>query len=338
MNQEHLAHALTLVGNPAVSIYAPTHTSAPENQADRIVVKNLVVSAQEQISDLGPARDYTDLSENLEKAFQAVDWNSSSAGICLLVSADGHWKFDLDHAPVARVNVSSSFDIADLAKAASQSREYNLLVLSESPTRLFSGNGSVLQEITAGFPIVHTGLGGEQGKPTGFGKQTSVILNEEHRKFFREIAAALTKFKADEANQAPLVITGVDRYLAFWADVAPEHQPAVVVLGSYDFKSEAELSSKVWPTVSDYFDQQNLLVLESLDKARSAKSYAGGHSEVMEKAREGRIQLLVVADEEIPNPETEAIIRESLDKGTEVRFVPGSSLADYAPIAAALRF
>lgn len=336
MKKTDLIKALNLTAPVAVSIYAPTHKTAPENQGDRIVVKNLVTEALDQIALLGPKRDYEDLIQNLNSAFDSVDWNKSTEGLGLWASASGFWTYKLSHAPAESLTISESFAIAELAKTVNKSWEYYLLVLSESPTRLFRGDRESLEEIRGDFPFEHTGRGGSAGLPTAFGQQTSVIVDEVHRQFFRKISDALTAQQAKEA--LPLIATGVDRFLAFWSEVAPEHFPAASIAGSYDFMSEAELANKTWPTIQEYFRGQNQSVVERLDVARGNNTYAGGFAEVLEVAQAGRVAALVVSDEETANPQTEIAIRLTLGSGGEVFFVPTELLENYAPIAADLRF
>lgn len=331
-----LKQALNLSAPVAVSIYAPTHKMAPENQGDRIVVKNLVTIALEEIEKLGPKRDYVALIDNVNAAFDSVDWNHTSDGLALLVSDQGFWKYNLSHQPAEQVTVSDSFSIAELAKTVNKSWEYYLLVLSESPTRLFQGDRESLIELKGDFPIEHTGRGGASGVPTGFGQQTSVILDEVHRQFFRKISDGLTKVQAE--NELPLIATGVERFMAFWSEVAPEHTPVTGIEGSYDFMSEAELSNKVWPQVEQYFRAQNKQIVENLNTARGNNTYAGGFDEVLEVGAAGRIGVLVISDEETANPKTEQAIRLTMTGGGEVYFVPADQLKDYASVAADMRF
>jgi hypothetical protein len=336
MKTTDLIAALNLSAPIAVSIYAPTHKMAPENQGDRIVVKNLLTTALDQIEKLGPKRDYEALINNLNAAFDSVDWNHSTDGLGLLVSDQGYWKYHLSHSPNEQVTVSDTFAVAELAKTVNKSWEYYLLVLSESPTRLFQGDREALIELKGDFPMEHTGRGGSAGMPTAFGQQTSVIVDEVHRQFFRKISDGLTKVQAE--NKLPLIATGVERFLAFWTEVAPEHNPATSIEGSYDFMSEAELSNKVWPQVENYFRAQNKLIVENLNIARGNNTYAGGFDEVLEMAAEGRVRVLVVSDDETANPKTEQAIRSTMDAGGEVYFVPAQDLDGYSSIAADLRF
>ena len=69
---------------------------------------------------------------------------------------------------------------------------YWVLALSEKPTRLYEATRDDLIEIQdGGFPITHEGPGGEQPLLGGFGIKKSAYRDEYHRKFFRQIDAAL---------------------------------------------------------------------------------------------------------------------------------------------------
>ncbi|HEY7854453.1 MAG TPA: hypothetical protein VIB80_04980 [Aquiluna sp.] len=336
MKKSDLDKALALMGELAVSIYAPTHKSSPENQADPILLKNLVSKAQEQVLKLGDKRQMGPVLENLEAAFNSINFEHTSDGIALLVSENGFHTFNLSHSPNEQVSVGKEFSVAELAKTLSKSWEYHLLVLSESPTRLFRGDRDSLQEIKGSFPIEHTGRGGAQGLPTDFGQRTSVVEDEEHRKFFRTVADALTHVQADE--KLPLVVTGVTRFQAFWADVAPSQAADLIIEGSYDFMSEAELIEKFWSDIQEHFRAENKKVIADLDSAKSQKRYAGGIAEVLEMATAGRIDTLVVSDDETANEEIEKAVRAVLESAGDVFFVPAEELEHLAPIAARLRF
>lgn len=336
MNQADLTRVLKTDAQTAVTIYAPTHKRAPENQADPILLRNLVAQAQERILELGDKREMGPVLDNLEAAFDSVNFAHSSDGLALLVSEHGFDTFRLSHSPQEQLRVGSRFSISELTKTVSKSWEYHLMVLSESPTRLFRGDRESLSEILGDFPIEHTGRGGAQGLPTGFGQRTSVVEDEEHRKFFRQVSEALTKTQAGE--QLPLVVTGVNRFQAFWAEVAPSQAADLVIEGSYDFMSEAELLAKCWPEIQDHFRAQNIRVVADLDSAKSQKRYAGGFAEVAEMATAGRIDTLVVSDDETVNPQVEKTVRLVLESAGEVVFVPAEELVNFAPIAARLRF
>jgi len=336
MNIDDLSKLLTVNAQTAISIYAATNKAFPENQNDRIVVKNKVLMALKEIHDSGPKRDFNEVIENLNSAFDSIDWNNSTEGIALFVSEEGFWKYNLSHSPHEQIIVSDKFMIAEIVKTLNNLWEYYLLVLSESPTKLFIGSRQVLTEVKGEFPLFHTGRGGSSAIPTAFGKQTAVILDEEHRKFFRKVSEELTRVK--KGDSLPVIVTGVDRFLSFWSEVAPDHSIAPQIRGSYDSISDSELINLIWPEVQKLFNKKNSESLERLEIARGNNTYAGGFEEVIEVAQLGRVATLVVSNEVITNPLTEIAIRFTLKGGGGVIFIPAAELTNFAEISADLRF
>ena len=336
MNSIDLGNLLSLNAQTAISIYAPTNKKYPDNQNDRIVVKNKVVEALAEIQKSGPKREFEKVIENLNAAFDSVDWNLSSEGIAIFVSEEGFWKYALNHSPDEQIVIADKFMIVEIVKTMSKSWKYYLLVLSESPTKLFKGDRQDLTEIKGEFPLFHTGRGGSAAIPTGFGKQTAVILDEEHRKFFRKVSEELTKVKSGDL--LPVIVTGVDRFLSFWNEIAPVQLSAAQIRGSYDFMSDPELVNLVWPEVQKVFQARNIEVIKRLEIAVGNNTYAGGFDEVIEMAKLGRVAELVVADEVTANPLTETAVRLTLQSGGEVSFVPAVELTKFAEISADLRY
>lgn len=336
MHRADISRALNTHSDLTVTIYSPMHRTAPLNQIDRIAVSNLVSQAKLELEALGGNQGIENVMKNLEAAYDAIDWDNALEGLAMLVSEKGFDNYPLHHAPTPHVLVAQEFAVGELVRETSQGHDYYLLVLSESPTRLLQGHRDELTELGGGFPMEHTGRGGNEGMPTGFGQQTSVIVDEVHRQFFRQIAEALSGFQA--AQRLPLAITGVERYLAFWAEVAPEHEPAVIIPGSYDFMTPAELSDMVWPHLEKYFNNQSKEAIARLDFAKSNNTYAGGFDEVNEMAEAGRIAHLVVSEEEVDNPQAESAVRATLQNSGEVSFLSAQEVAPFAPIAAELRF
>jgi hypothetical protein len=336
MEMNNLGELLSLTAQTAVSIYAPTNKTYPDNQNDRIVVKNKVVKALTEIQKSGPKRDFDKVIENLNTAFESVDWNLSSEGIALFVTEERFWVFRLNHSPHEQIIISDKFMIAEVVKTLNESWRYYLLVLSESPTKLFKGAREKLVEIQGEFPLSHSGRGGSAAIPTAFGKQTAVILDEEHRKFFRKVSEELAIVELGDS--LPLIVTGVDRFLSFWAEVAPDQQASVQIRGSYDFMSESELVNLIWPEVQKLFQAKNKEVAKRLEIAMGNNTYAGGFDEVIEMARHGRVADLVISDEEITNPLTETAIRFTLESRGNVTFIPAAELSAFAVISADLRF
>lgn len=319
----------------AVSIYAPTHLNFPDNKADAILVRNLLRKAEAEILEKMEKRSAQPIVENLASAFGSVNFDRTTEGLAILASERGFFVFHLNHRPIEQCTVASQFSIAELVRSSSLARQYHLLVLSESPTRLFRGDGKNLREIKGEFPIEHTGRGGSQGLPTDFGQQTSVIEDEEHRKFFRKVAEALSGVQSEE--ELPLIVTGVTRFQSFWSEVSKQ-KPALTIEGSYDFMTESELVTKLFSEIEGFFKAEDNKIVDELVLARNKKLYAGGVSETLEVAQAGRIETLVVSETETANRVVEETVRLTVKGGGRVFFLPSAELAGFSEVASSLRF
>ncbi len=338
VKESRLRNASSEFPSLAVSIYAPTHKKPPEKKQDRIVVKNLVREAEETIAKHGSEKLEEDLLRNLQEAFQSIDWEHTQEGICLLVSEAGYKVLDLHHSPVAQVTVGSEYSITELARTRDDAQEYYLLVLSEKPTRLFEGKREKIREIKVKekFPYFHTGFGGSAGLPREWGEPTNMIVDENHRQFFRDISNFLSEIR--HQDQKPLFITGVEKWLAFWQEVAPENPPVDSFEGNYDFMSTTELSKTIWPKILSSIEEKNRAKLSLLKQAVSNKMYSQGFEDLYSAAKDGRIDMLFVATEYVSEPAVEKVVRHALDTAAELVFLDEETMGDFSPMAARLRY
>src|SRR5215831_17161381 len=197
---------------PSLSLLAPTHRTHPENRKDRIVVKNLVAEG------LG----------RLQGEFKKRELE----GLALFASRHLATAVQLPFRPRARVVIDETFATRDLVYSLNRSPRYRVLVLTEKPTRLFDATTNLLTEFaTKPFPMVHTGPGGASRLPGGQGINRSAVRNESHRQFFHKVDDALAAIQKED--HLPVVVVGVDRYLAFYQEVTTDPDAIVgVVAGS----------------------------------------------------------------------------------------------------------
>ena len=72
------------------------------------------------------------------------------------------------------------------------------------------------------------------------------MRDESHRQFFRKVDEALAAIQKDD--HLPVIVVGVDRFLAFYQEVTKDPDAIVgVVAGSYDNPNTTALGKLVWP-------------------------------------------------------------------------------------------
>jgi hypothetical protein len=361
MNRQDLLKLQAITGYPALTITLPTHRTAPDNQQDPIRVRNLVNAATERLLGEFSRREIEPLLNNLQAVVNDINYRHTLDGLVIFANAEMAEKHYLPFTLDERVVVGDTFLTRDLVFALNRTPRYWVLVLSEQPTRLFEGTRDTLVEVQGGgFPLEHEGPGGASALPGGFGVNVSAIRDERHRQFFRAVDEALAARLA--ADPLPIVLVGVDRWLAFFEEVTA-HKEAILatVHGSHDKSSPAELAALVWPPAEAALAAARQKYMDELGAAVGQQRVAATVGEVWRKANEGRGRLLLVeedfhfpgrldesgvhllatgdgAAEATIDDAVDQIIETVLSKGGRVVFTPNDQLADFQRIALILRF
>ncbi len=361
MNRHDVHLVQQIVGYPCVSITLPTHRIAPENRQDPVRVKNLVREAANRLTEEFPKREIEPLLLRLEKLADSIDYNVLLDGLVLYANQDFSQSFMLPFSIPERVIVDDTFLTRDLVHALNHSIRYWVLSLSEKPTRLYEGVGNHLVEIQSeGFPMEHVMPGGSKSLPGGKGINKSAYRDEYHRKFFRQVDAALKTFM--DADRLPLIVVGVDRYHAFFNEVT-RYSDLIFgqITGNHDKTSAFELSKLVWPLVETWLAEQQQQALGELGKAVSDRKVATEISDVWRKAVGGLGHHLLVEEnfeyparldeesqnltpaEDVTAPDViddavDEIIEFVISMGGKVTFLKDGQLEDHQRMALILRY
>ena len=361
MNRHDVYLLQQIRGYPCITITLPTHRTSPENKQDPVRLRNLVKQTADRLLGEFSKREIDPLLARLERLAESVDYRNALDGLVLFVNRDFSRALHIPFYVKERVVVDETFFTRDLVFALNRTLRYWTLALSEKPTRLYEGIREELTEIQEeGFPMTHTGPGGEQALPGGVGVRKGAYRDEYHRQFFRKIDAALKPFMADDP--LPLVVVGVDRFLAFFNEVT-DHKKAILttLTGSHDKTPAHELGKLVWPLVKANLDSKRQQVLAELDKAISERKFASAVEEVWRMANQGRGKTLLVEEdfhfparldetgrhltpaEDVTAPDViddavDEIIETVLSKQGEVVFVDNGQLEVHRRIALILRY
>jgi hypothetical protein len=346
---------------PSVSILTPTHRTSPDNKQDPIRVKNLVSEAKNRLLGEFSAREMEPVFTRLDGLVDGIDYEHLLDGLALYVNTDLAQAFTLPFTVTERVVVDPTFATRDLVFTLNRTPRYDALALSESDTRLFEGFGASIEEIRGGgWPLRHGGPGGASNLPGGPGVNPSAVRDQAHRDFFRSVDEKFDAFQGEE--KLPLVVAGVDRYLAFFREVSRRPDDiAGTVEGNYDSASEHEMAQRVWPVMQHYLAQRRAWALERLNAAVGAQRTSSTIGEVWRMAKEGRGDTLLVEqdfhypatvdetglilspaeDATVPGVIDDAVdevIEDVMAKGGSVVFVDNGALEQHQRIALILRY
>ena len=345
---------------PSISLLAPTHRSAPANKRDRIVVKNLAAKGLTRLHGEFKKREVASLVQNLNKLIDKVDWAHTLEGLALFAGKDSATAIYLPFKVKARIVIDATFATRDLVFTLNRAPRYRVLVLTEKPARLFEATTNVLTEVTdKPFPMVHVGPGGASKLPGGQGINRSAVRDESHRQFFTKVDGALAAIQKEDP--LPVVVVGVDRYLAFYQEVTKSPDAIVgLVAGSHDDPKPSALGKLVWPVFKAGATLRRTRALVRLNEAVSLNRHASGIDQVWRAAHDNRCQtLLVETDFEYPadlapdgdrllpytgrgaaalDDAVDELIEKVIARGGEVFFYEPGSLDLHQRIAAVLRY
>ncbi|MEO8665617.1 MAG: hypothetical protein ABI462_08965 [Ignavibacteria bacterium] len=359
MNKDILNKLQSVNEYPCVSILMPTHRSFPENQQDKIRLKNLVKDASKRLLEEFKKDEVSSIIKNLEGVIDEVDFNNSLDGLSVFINKE-HKETILTPFPLKeRILIDKFFSTKDIIFGINRTQPYWILSVSDKQAKLFKGVRDDLQEIkNDNFPLLNTyyplkSQGNEEGE--------EIIPNVEREKMYlRHIDKTLGDINAE--YEYPVVLLAVPQKAAIFKEVTTQTKLLPnVITGNYEHLSGTELSKIVWPEVKKSLSDIRQHVLDELEDAIGKNKYATGIDEVWKAANEGRgykvlVELgfqypaqldetglqLVPADvktgEEIMDDAVDVILDKVIQTGGKVVFFKNNELTDFNKIAMILRY
>lgn len=214
---------------PAVTIYAPMHTTAspPHISENQIRLKNLIHRASEELGKHGDQKQLSDqLQEMLDTTHDDLNfWESQTPGL-LICARPG--MIEMFHLPIDTdeyVAVDEAFHLAPVLAIMNEEQPYYVLTVAQHGPKLFRGDMYGLKETDVQLPeSVYAGLNIDeenqqsenQGSATGPSTNTGWFngrggardpREEDRARFFRMIDNIIYN-SADRS--LPLILAGID--------------------------------------------------------------------------------------------------------------------------------
>lgn len=363
LNERDLASLRAPREFPAVSLIMPTHRTFPDNKQDPVLLRNLLEEATTRLHSANlPHGMAAEVTSALEAVAASADHSHAAEALVLFAAPGGEQHaFTVPYVhPQPRVAIGQSFATRDLVAAQEHVWNYWVLVLSEQPTRLWSGAGEQLTEsLNAGFPMMYADSLPDERGPVPRARRAERIRNDRREQFFRHTFGALATAAASDGH--PLVVTGVPRYLSYFEQLAPAAVKGQFIgsaEGSFGDATGPELAAIVAPVLIGERERWQHAAIDQLETAKSERLFTSGLTQVWDLAAAGQIRELL-AEEGYLAPARESdghllppgdpsgdqvddavdtIMDAVLDGGGEVIFVPDGALEPSHRIAASLRY
>ena len=311
INAADLAELGTISGR-AVSIYMPTARAGAEVRENPIRAKALIKEAEAGLKANGATEEeVTEILAPLVALLEDTEyWQFLADGLAMF-AAKGFWKayrLTIDFPEVA--HVSDRFAVLPVVSAAVHHDDFLLLALSQNKVRLFEATFATARELDLGtIPASIDDVSGETTPPPhqqqhfgaggggmvhshGTGAEVGDVQLD---KFLRQVAQGLGDV-LEPNDHRPVVVAAVAEYLpTLRGHLDYPHLLDEVVAGNPDTTGAGELHDQAWALVHPALRARSEAEASRFGDAIGAgRAIAGGGSDILAAAREGRVETLML--------------------------------------------
>lgn len=323
LTDEAFERLVNAKGSPCMSIYLPTHRTAPDNQKDRIHFKNLLEAAKLKLPEFSDNEDGTTSESNLLAPAEALlkdrdFWQHQSDGLAVFLTPDGAEVYRLPHRFQNEVRVDDHLYINPLIPLVQSMSRFLLLAISQNECELYEGDRDSLR------PVPVEDLPSDMKSATGWTHQPGLNLHSSQKKpqsrsgdatavfhghFEDETKEALKQYFhfVDEAlhdvvakRRLPLVFAGVDYLFPIYQDVNTYNRLVEEsVEGNFDEHRTSidDLHAEAWAVFSRHLEKNRAELFDRYHEANGANRATSDMAIALSAAKNGLIDTLIIPDQ-----------------------------------------
>ena len=355
LKRDELKALAEVTATPCVSMLMPTDRSGPETQQGAVRFKNLLEQTKGELEHAG--HDCSILAPIDSLSTNATFWQHQSEGLAIFLTSDDCRLIKLDRSVKEHVCVADSFFLLPLICQHTSSEGHLVLSLTWDSASLsrFDGQSIELVEtetLPAKFHDLvlprdpEVSLQNTSHRSVGNTATSSTAMFHGHGEGEDKIEADRDQYLSLVGDQvsAALHRTGLPWVIVATSEVAGHFQATtnlvadVNVVGSPSQWSDEQLRERVRQAVAQ---QQNTGRADDIDRFSTARAQAKGSaefSEILQAAKTGRVQSLLVCNSEMDSNQVNTIVVETLRHGGEVHCSDAEQMPEQAPIAAIFRY
>lgn len=299
-----------------VSIYLPTWRSGNEASQSRIQLKNILREAEVRLT--GKGYGTREAQNMLKPAAMLIEntlfWQNQEKTLAIFVSPDSFKYYKFPISVEETLVVGNRYYIRPLIKYLSSDTRFNVLTVSQSDIKLFSGTQygidkmeiPVLNELINDYVPANelrqeaTSPKGAAGGSTSFlhgYNEMSQTEKNEINKLLRSVDKEVAKILKDSGN--PLVVYSVDYLFPMYREVSNyPHLMEVSIKGNPDDADPREIHAKAWEIVSKRQENITNRELEKYMTLKGTDSKLAGceTAEIAKSALHGGVDRLFIAE------------------------------------------
>jgi hypothetical protein len=309
LTAERLIGLLSAHPAPCLSLYVPTSRTYPGAQQNRILYKDLLRQAEDQLRQQYPGGAvHTFLDRFRELSDDPVFWEHRQAGLALFGSPSTFEVFELPREVPSLAVVADSFHVKPLLRLAVTAGPYQVLCLTRKHVRLFEGDRDSLDEIDLkGVPAtIEAALGSDTsgqiqgGTPTHppgtqaghAAKGNDAKIDAE--RFFQVVDRAVWEHHSRRSG-LPLILAALPENQAIFRKFSHNiHLLPEGIEADPDALPVQKLREAAWRIIAPRHQAQIEKLIDDYRVARSRGKGSDDLAEVARAAHRGRVGLLLL--------------------------------------------
>lgn len=357
-------HILERDSKVRISIYMPTHRTAPDNKKDAIVFKNLV-SSLENRGDYGP------FVERLREIERDQDfWQHNFDSLAILMDEEELAIYRLPRNVEEYLAVGERFYLKPLIRNYQSDHRYYALGLSRDSFRLYSGNRYGFREVEVSdedrllvnvlgdeYERVRLNVGSHGGTAGTFYTHSdkSAEIKIDTQRFFNHVDSFIYENYTKD-SKIPLILVSLSEHQATFREIAKN--PQLVERGlhkSLESIDEKTLKKDLWEVLEPIYEEKTESLIKQyhvgINNANATKTI----QETLVAILNDRVKTLVLqADNTVPgkidvaNASYELVdggedilnhlAQLALARGGEVIILPKDKMPEHLSVFSILRF
>ncbi|MFW2177901.1 MULTISPECIES: hypothetical protein [unclassified Moraxella] len=294
----------TIKGEPAVSVFVPTHRTFPDNEQDPIVLKNQLKVVEERVTESYDKRTAQAVLDQILVKTNELDHNYNLDTLAIFATPNSAEVMRLPFDTAERVVVDTKFATRDFMRHLSQSYHYYILVITSEMARLIEAvDNRVIKEVKGGserqqsmseltFPVNNTTL------PTG--SKADRTGSSDDDKYLKEFFNRVDKSLQELYNKTPLpvILVGDDRNVGKYNTIVDRPDMIVASVSHLSADLDDDAPTVFVEGVQEIVGEQRQTRFDSakgdLEKARNEKMVRNDLQQIYRSAFEGNAVTLLV--------------------------------------------
>jgi hypothetical protein len=281
----------SVVAENCITIILNTHRTAPDNQKDIIVIKNLITEAENRLIESTDKRVAANLIERIKELADSIDHSQNLESLILFVNEDISEIVRLPMKVEDRVIIGDTFATRDLMRAMHTNSQYYVLVLSQEKARLIQAfNDEVVKEVKGEFPFKNNQFNTSNWVDKSNATRKDNLIAE----YFNQVDKAVNEVR--KSTGLPVLICSEESNYNDYLKIADEKNTIfqTFLSGNRLENKDHEIVKEAWAIMKEYLVNRNDNRITELEKAVGTGNYLSDLNEIWKAIKNGKVQTVFV--------------------------------------------